>query len=109
MKNKLAAQLEKTLPVLFENALISYSLFSEEGAHKTLKDFKAHHDACRVAAAQLLSLVKLVEWLYQTQGDEKSENMDDIIRQANAEIEGRKKRKEIEADEGDLEKDEETY
>ena len=50
------------LPQAFAKALVSYQLFLDEGAHEDAKDFKAHHDACKVAVAHIELLIKLAQW-----------------------------------------------
>lgn len=54
------------LPGAIAAALQSYSNFLEEqattDAQTDSKDFKAHHDACKVAIAHIELLVKLAKW-----------------------------------------------
>lgn len=54
------------LPGAIAAALQSYSNFLEEQAtseeQPDSKDFKAHHDACKVAIAHIELLVKLAKW-----------------------------------------------
>lgn len=53
------------LPGAIAAALLSYSRFLEEQATKEdqteAKDFKAHHDACKVAIAHIELLLKLAK------------------------------------------------
>lgn len=56
-------QIAEFLPEAIATALTSYQLFliGDEG-NKNAKDFKAHHDACKVAIAHLELLIKLAQW-----------------------------------------------
>jgi hypothetical protein len=56
------ARIAAFLPDAIAKALTSYQLFLEEGAHNDAKEFKAHHDACKVAIAHLELLIKLAQW-----------------------------------------------
>ena len=54
------------LPRAIESALFSYEQFSldHSTSNESLqsKDFKAHHDACKVAIAHIELLIKLAQW-----------------------------------------------
>lgn len=54
------------LPTAIQTALVSYRRFSEEEATApediNARDFKAHHDACKVAIAHIELLIKLARW-----------------------------------------------
>ena len=54
------------LPQAIQTALQSYQDFSQEQAtsdsETDSKDFKAHHDACKVAIAHIELLIKLARW-----------------------------------------------
>ena len=56
----------KFLPAAIESALASYEQFSFDQSTKNetpqSKDFKAHHDACKVAIAHIELLIKLAKW-----------------------------------------------
>lgn len=56
----------KFLPDAIAAALMSYSDFLEEAAtnsdEQDPKEFKAHHDACKMAIAHIQLLIKLAEW-----------------------------------------------
>ncbi|MCF8495852.1 MAG: hypothetical protein K9G62_04200 [Alphaproteobacteria bacterium] len=56
-------QITKFLPQAIEMAIDSYRVFSKKGVEKEGKDFKAHHEACKVAIAHLELLLKLAQWL----------------------------------------------
>lgn len=56
------ARIAAFLPDAIAKALTSYQLFLEEGAHTDAKEFKAHHDACKVAIAHVELLIKLAQW-----------------------------------------------
>lgn len=54
------------LPRAIESALMSYEQFSldHSTSNKSFEtsDFKAHHDACKVAIAHIELLIKLARW-----------------------------------------------
>lgn len=55
------------LPHAIQTALESYQSFSEDQATDpesavTAKEFKDHHDACKVAIAHIELLIKLARW-----------------------------------------------
>lgn len=50
------------LPHALQTALESYKEFSSQTVPEAPKDFKAHHDACKVAIAHIQLLTKLAEW-----------------------------------------------
>ena len=50
------------LPHALQTALESYKEFSGKDVPEDPKDFKAHHDACKVAIAHIQLLTKLAEW-----------------------------------------------
>ncbi len=54
------------LPSAIMTAITSYQRFSEEEATAAegmeAKDFKAHHDACKIAIAHIELLIKLARW-----------------------------------------------
>lgn len=56
------ARIAAFLPDAIAKALTSYQLFLEEGAHNDAKEFKAHHEACKVAIAHVELLIKLAQW-----------------------------------------------
>ncbi len=83
------------LPCAIESALESYITFSQEEATNAqkkynAKDFKAHHDACKVAIAHIELLIKLARWADLP--DPKLENADKqamlcaILENANGEL-----------------------
>ncbi len=55
-------QIAEFLPTAIETALTSYQLFSESDSLDNAKDFKAHHDACKIAIAHIELLIKLAQW-----------------------------------------------
>ena len=55
------------LPRAIQTALDSYQTFSENqitdtNSTPTSQEFKAHHDACKVAIAHIELLIKLAKW-----------------------------------------------
>ena len=55
------------LPHAIQTALDSYQKFSEaqiidSNSNPTSQEFKAHHDACKVAIAHIELLIKLAKW-----------------------------------------------
>ncbi|MCB1650738.1 MAG: hypothetical protein KDI46_01665 [Alphaproteobacteria bacterium] len=54
------------LPHAIETALASYRRFAEDEAttpeENKAKEFKAHHDACKIAIAHIELLIKLARW-----------------------------------------------
>lgn len=54
-------QIKNFLPLALRRALNSYERFCENKDQKIDADFKAHHDACKVAIAHVELLVKLAE------------------------------------------------
>lgn len=60
---KVRAAIAAALPQAIETAIESYQSFAEEEATKapayTPQEFKAHHDACKVAIAHIELLLKL--------------------------------------------------
>lgn len=55
------------LPCAIQTALNSYQTFSEaqitdDASNPTSQEFKAHHDACKVAIAHIELLIKLARW-----------------------------------------------
>ena len=50
------------LPDAMAKALASYHLFLDEGEQTDPKQFKAHHEACKVAIAHIELLIKLAKW-----------------------------------------------
>lgn len=69
------------LPNAIQSALKSYQSFSEEEAADPkvtkAKNFKDHHDACKVAIAHIELLIKLAKW-----ADIPPPEMDDEVQQA---------------------------
>tara|TARA_R110001592_G_scaffold27763_21_gene102864 strand:- start:5556 stop:5882 length:327 start_codon:yes stop_codon:yes gene_type:complete len=49
------------LPHAIQTALESYKSFSSQDVPEAPKDFKAHHDACKVAIAHIELLIKLAK------------------------------------------------
>ena len=65
MPNKQAHTREEIaafLPHALQTALESYKEFAGQSSPEAPKDFKAHHDACKVAIAHIQLLTKLAEW-----------------------------------------------
>jgi len=65
MPNKQAHTREEIaafMPHALQTALESYKEFSGQDVPEDPKDFKAHHDACKVAIAHIQLLTKLAEW-----------------------------------------------
>lgn len=70
LESGMRERVSKFLPRALETALLSYHEFSEEqatapenteeiGKDEKAKNFKAHHDACKVALAHIELLLKL--------------------------------------------------
>ena len=93
-KNAMRDSIAHYLPLAFETALASYQGFCEEQATapEGMKtgEFKAHHDACKVAIAHIQLLIKLAEWADlpdPAMEDAKAQDgLRDIIERARAEI-----------------------
>lgn len=56
------AQIAGFLPRAIATALASYDLFLGRDVPENAKEFKAHHDACKVAIAHIELLIKLAQW-----------------------------------------------
>ena len=50
------------LPRAIERAIKSYDDFSKKEKSEQAKNFKEHHDACKVAVAHIELLIKLAKW-----------------------------------------------
>lgn len=50
------------LPDAIQNALESYIAFSKTPDQSEAKQFKEHHDACKVAIAHIKLLIELAKW-----------------------------------------------
>lgn len=50
------------LPCALQRAIGSYENFMDREKYEKAGDFKAHHDACKVALAHIELLVKLARW-----------------------------------------------
>lgn len=80
------------LPRALETALESYRLFSEKEAHESdAKEFKAHHDACKVALAHIELLMKLAKMADlpdpHVEGEDKEKLLRTLIENGRAELE----------------------
>lgn len=80
------------LPRAVEAALASYQDFSEKEDVDDAKDFKAHHDACKVAIAHIELLIKLARWADlpdpQVEGEDNRKIMISLVDAATREIDG---------------------
>ncbi len=56
------AQIARFLPKAIQTALLSYQEFSQDADFDDAKEFKSHHDACKVAIAHVELLIKLAQW-----------------------------------------------
>lgn len=82
------------LPRAIESALFSYEQFSldHSTSNESLqsKDFKAHHDACKVAIAHIELLIKLAKWADlpnpQLEDEDKNRLLQGIIENGNASL-----------------------
>ena len=75
------------LPAAIQTALDSYQQFSEaqitdSASTPTSQEFKAHHDACKVAIAHLELLIKLARWADLPDPHVEDENKQKILQQA---------------------------
>ncbi len=50
------------LPCALHRAIVSYENFMDREEQEKAGEFKAHHDACKVALAHIELLVKLARW-----------------------------------------------
>lgn len=89
IEDKSRGQIADALPDAIAIALTSYQVFLEKDHHEDSKEFKTHHEACKVAISHLELLIKLAKW-----ADLPDENASDESRQVmlaammkNAEIE----------------------
>ncbi len=78
------------LPEAMERALQSYRSFLDESEHKNAKEFKAHHDACKVAIAHLELLIKLAEWAHLPDENLGSQQLLMMLENAQAELQRNK-------------------
>ncbi len=62
-------EIAKALPCAIKTAMDSYRIFTAAEQSADAKDFKAHHDACKVAIAHIQLLIKLAEWVGAKTGD----------------------------------------
>ncbi|MCB9988647.1 MAG: hypothetical protein H6868_04835 [Rhodospirillales bacterium] len=84
------AQIAEFLPRALGTAIASYELFFDRQPEEKEdpKDFKAHHDACKVAIAHIELLIKLAKWAEVPEncaGDEQA-MLIALLAQAQAEI-----------------------
>ena len=88
-------QIAEFLPEALSTAIASYQLFSEKADLEEPKDFKLHHDACKVAIAHIELLIKLASWADlpdpSIEGEVAREELCALIQSAQVEINGGKK------------------
>ncbi|MCC6598429.1 MAG: hypothetical protein IT559_06535 [Alphaproteobacteria bacterium] len=91
IENGMRERIAEFLPCALEKAIGSYEDFMDQSPEKA-GDFKAHHDACKVALAHMELLVKLARWADLP--DPQMENADHqkmlmtMIESARGELEG---------------------
>ncbi len=73
MEGQSRAEIAKALPCAIKTALESYKRFSEQEELGDAKEFKAHHDACKVAIAHIELLLKLADGVGAEKSQEDSE------------------------------------
>lgn len=62
IEQKMRTQIASFLPSALRTAMDSYKAFSVANAYEGAKEFKTHHDACKVAIAHIDLLIKLAQW-----------------------------------------------
>lgn len=89
------------LPDALASALTSYQLFLQREHAEDPKNFKAHHDACKVAIAHVELLIKLAQWAdlpsAQVEDESHQKMLAAMIQNAQSELAQYKKREETDA------------
>ncbi len=84
------AQIALFLPDAIARALTSYHRFAEQSVPDGVKEFSAHHSACKVAIAHVELLLKLARWadLPDAQADDHNGRMimTALLQEAEAEV-----------------------
>lgn len=79
------------LPTAIQNALNSYIEFSKTPEQSEAKQFKDHHDACKVCIAHIKLLIELAKWADipppELMDEIEQQKLAEIINCANAELE----------------------
>jgi hypothetical protein len=81
-------QIAEFLPETIQKALSSYQKFMKK-EHDDAKNFKAHHDACKVAIAHIQLLIELANWadlLAKDDDNAEYEALADMLLKAKTEI-----------------------
>lgn len=90
IKDDLRMQIIQFLPEALDKALMSYRLFASQLRYKKTTDFKAHHDAGKVALAHVELLLKLAKWvepeLSKSKRDHDVINLEEMIVNARQEV-----------------------
>ncbi|MFP4098820.1 MAG: hypothetical protein ACLFP8_08415 [Alphaproteobacteria bacterium] len=85
-------QIAQFLPIALKTALKSYQDFCDLKPSDDAKEFKARHDACKVAVAHIQLLIKLAGWADlppdQVEGleEDKQEQLRRMIENASGEV-----------------------
>ena len=83
IETRTRAQIAEFLPKAIDTALTSYQLFSEQDIPEEAKEFKAHHDACKVAIAHIELLIKLAGWADLPNPDVESKDDQKLLKSLN--------------------------
>ncbi len=83
--------ISEALPAALITAMESYQFFLEREIPDEAKEFKAHHEACKVAIAHIELLIKLAQWADLIKDDDQEDHkfLRMMIENANAEIQKR--------------------
>lgn len=92
IEDKSREQIASFLPDAIALALESYHRFSGQRVPDEAKEFKDHHNACKVAIAHIELLIKLARWADLPDQDAAQNNMEQamlaaIMQEAQAELE----------------------
>ena len=96
LQKGMRTQVAQALPHALETAIQSYQRFAERRIDEDAKEFKAHHDACKVAIAHIELLIKLTNWAEITpdgaEADTQIAAINAMIANAQKEIKANEKR-----------------
>lgn len=91
MEAQTRARIALFLPEAIRKALSSYEAFLTDEVEGGSKEFKAHHDAGKVAIGHLELLIKMAKWVDEPSTEENHVDhqavLSDIIKKAQEEIE----------------------
>ena len=79
MEGQSKAEIAKALPCAIKTALASYQRFAADEDIGDAKEFKAHHDACKVAIAHIELLLKLADSVKAEQAGDASGAVDPAL------------------------------